>query len=88
VRCNEILGNFSKSEAEALQQAFGARKRHQLNRVFDAIGFFYTDYPIMVQDSKKRKKKVTTRRIKIPKVHARSIPQASEEISVYKFFYF
>jgi hypothetical protein len=54
-RCNKILGNYSKSEAEALQQAFGVRKRHRLNRVFDAIGFFYPDYPVMVQVLKKRK---------------------------------
>jgi hypothetical protein len=56
-KCNEILGNYSKSEAEALQQAFRDRKRCQLNRVFDAIDFFYPDYPMMFQDSKKRKKK-------------------------------
>jgi hypothetical protein len=47
-RYNESLFNFSKSEAEALQQAYEARKRRRLNRVFDAIGFFY---PVMVQDS-------------------------------------
>jgi hypothetical protein len=39
-----------------------------LNHVFDAIGFFYLDYPIMVQDLKKRKKKITTRQSKVPKV--------------------
>ena len=44
-RYNESLGNFSKSEVEALQQAYGARKRRRLNRVFDAIRFFY---PVMV----------------------------------------
>jgi hypothetical protein len=27
VKCNEILGNYSKPEAEALQRAFAARKR-------------------------------------------------------------
>ena len=47
-KSNEILGNFSKSKAEALQQAFRAQKRRQLNRVFDAISFFYPDYPIMI----------------------------------------
>jgi hypothetical protein len=85
-RCNEILGNYSKSEAEALQQAFRARKRHRLNRVFDAIRFFYPDYLVMVQVLKKRKKKVTTRRIKILKVRAGSTPQASEEILVNSLF--
>jgi hypothetical protein len=47
-KSNEILGNFSKSKAEALQQAFRAQKRRQLNHVFDAIRFFYPDYPIMI----------------------------------------
>jgi hypothetical protein len=87
-RCNEVLGNYSKSEVEALQQAFGARKRCRLNHVFDAIRFFNPDYPVMVEDSKKRKKKVTTRQSKIPKVHAGSTPQASYEILVNKVFWF
>jgi hypothetical protein len=39
-KCNKILGNYSKPEVEALQQSFGARKRHQLNGVFNAIDFF------------------------------------------------
>jgi hypothetical protein len=45
VKCNEILGNYSKPKAKALQQAFVARKTHRLNRVFGAIGFFYPDIP-------------------------------------------
>jgi hypothetical protein len=75
VKCNEILGNYSKPEAEALQRAFAARKRHRLNRVFDAIGFFYPSYPNMVQDSKKRRKKVTTRWSKV-QVQDESTPQS------------
>jgi hypothetical protein len=42
-KCNEILGNYSKSEAEALHRAFADQKRGQLNCIFDAIGFFYPD---------------------------------------------
>jgi hypothetical protein len=88
-RCNKILGNYSKLEAKALQWAFGARKRRRLNHVFDAIEFFYPDYPVMVQDSKKRKKKVITRRSKVSKVQAGSSPQALEEILVnWHFFIF
>jgi hypothetical protein len=30
-----------------------ARKRHQLNHIFYAIGFFYLDYPRVVQKTKK-----------------------------------
>jgi hypothetical protein len=44
-KCNEILGNFSKAKVEALHRAFAAQKRHQLNRVFEAIGIFYPNYP-------------------------------------------
>jgi hypothetical protein len=61
-KCNEILRNYSKLEAKAPHCAFAARKRCQLNCVFDAIGFFYPDYPNMIQDLKKRnKRKVTTK---------------------------
>jgi hypothetical protein len=86
-KCIEILDNFSKSEAEALQQSFRARKRCGLNHVFEAIGFFYPDYPVMDQDSKKRKKKVTTRHSKVPNIHAGSSPQTLEEIPVNKLFF-
>jgi fucose permease len=41
----------------------------------------------MVQDSKKRKKKVTTRQRKVPKVQVKST-QASKEILVNIFFLF
>jgi hypothetical protein len=81
-RCNEILGNYNKHVAEALQLTFGARKRCRLNRVSDVISFFYPDYPIMIQDSKKKKKKITTRRSKVLKVQAESTPRASKEILV------
>jgi hypothetical protein len=46
-KCNKIVGNFSKSEVEALQQTFGGRKRRRLNHVFDAIEFFYPDYHVI-----------------------------------------
>jgi hypothetical protein len=41
----------------------------------------------MAQDLKKRKKKVTTTRIKVPKIHARSTPQALEEIPENNLFF-
>jgi hypothetical protein len=44
-KCNEIRGNYNKPEVEALFWDFVTRKRHRLNRVLDAIGFFYPDYP-------------------------------------------
>jgi hypothetical protein len=81
-KCNQILGNYSKSKAEALHRAFAAQKKRRLNCVFHAIGFFYPDYPNLVQDSKKRKKKkVTTKRSKISKIWSGATPsQALEEI--------
>jgi hypothetical protein len=80
-KCDEILGNFSKPEAEALHQAFAARKRRRLNHVFDAIGFFFPDYPNMIMDSKKRKKrKVKTKQSNVPKIRYEATPsQASKE---------
>jgi hypothetical protein len=44
-KCNEILWNYVKKEDESLTVAFGAQGKRRLNRVFDAIGFFYPDYP-------------------------------------------
>jgi hypothetical protein len=41
----------------------------------------------MAQDLKKRKKKVTTRRSKVPKIHVGSTPQTSEEIPVNKLLF-
>jgi hypothetical protein len=64
-KCNEILGNYSKPEAKALHWASAARKKCRLNHVFDAISLFY---PGMIQDSKKRKRKVTTKRSKVSKI--------------------
>lgn len=45
-KCNEILGNYSKKEVEALKLSFVAPKKHRLNHVFDAIEFFCPDYPV------------------------------------------
>jgi hypothetical protein len=42
----------------------------------------------MVQDSKKRKKKVTTRQSKVLKVQVESTPQASEVILVNRLFWY
>jgi hypothetical protein len=65
-----------------LQQAFAAQKRQRLNHVFDAIGFFNPNNPNMVQDSKKRKRRVTMKRSKVPKTQSKLTPQASKEILV------
>jgi hypothetical protein len=41
---DELLGAYFKSEDNTLSAAFGSRKKKRLNRVFDAIGFLYSDY--------------------------------------------
>jgi hypothetical protein len=45
---DEILGEYSKAEDEAMTVAFGARGKKRLNRVFDVIGFIYPDYCYLV----------------------------------------
>jgi hypothetical protein len=67
-----------------LYRAFATRKKRQLNHVFDAISFFYHNYPYVVQETKKEKKnqmtKVTTKRHKIPKMKPEVMTsQASDE---------
>jgi hypothetical protein len=41
---DELLGPYSKADDNALSAAFESRKKKRLNRVFDAIGFMYSDY--------------------------------------------
>jgi hypothetical protein len=41
---DELLGPYSKADDNALSAAFESRKKKRLNRVFDAIGFIYSDY--------------------------------------------
>jgi hypothetical protein len=42
--CNEILGNYTKTEDQLMIAAFGSRPRRRLNRVMDALNFEYPDY--------------------------------------------
>jgi hypothetical protein len=51
---DELLGAFSKAENNALSAAFGGRKKKRLNRVFDAIGFFYPDYCYPIRRQKRK----------------------------------
>jgi hypothetical protein len=51
---DELLGGYSKSEDNALSAAFGSRKKKRLNRVFDAIGFMYSDYRYPPQGQKRK----------------------------------
>ena len=51
---DELLGAYSKAENTALSAAFGGRKKKRLNRVFDAIGFFYPDYRYPTRGQKRK----------------------------------
>jgi hypothetical protein len=41
---DELFGDYTKAEDEAMNFAFGVRGKNRLNRVFDAIGFIYPKY--------------------------------------------
>lgn len=64
---------------------FAARKKRPLNRVFDAIGFFYPDYPDLTQESKKRRKKMTTKRSKVPMVRHGATPSQASGGGPYRY---
>jgi hypothetical protein len=51
-----LLGAYTKAEDEAMIVVFGAQGKRRLNRVFDVIGFVYTDYyfPVRKQGGKRK----------------------------------
>jgi hypothetical protein len=53
---DELLRAYSKAEDDAMTTAFRARGKKRLNRVFDDIGFVYTDYcyPSQKQGNKRK----------------------------------
>jgi hypothetical protein len=51
---DELLGPYSKAEDNTLSATFGNRKKKQLNRVFDAIGFMYPDYRYPLKGQKRK----------------------------------
>jgi hypothetical protein len=53
---DELLGAYSKTEDNALSAAFGGRRKKRLNRVFDAIGFVYSDYRYPLKGQGKKRK--------------------------------
>jgi hypothetical protein len=56
ITSDELLGAYTKVEDEAMNIAFGARRKRRLNRVFDLIGFAYPDYcfPARKQGTKRK----------------------------------
>jgi hypothetical protein len=53
---DELIGAYSKAEDDAMTTAFGARGKKRLKKVFDVIGFVYSDYyyPSRKQEKKRR----------------------------------
>jgi hypothetical protein len=56
VTSDELFGSYSKAEDNALSTAFESRGKKRLNRVFDAIGFVYTNnrYPLRGHGKKRK----------------------------------
>jgi hypothetical protein len=56
----ELLGDYTKAEDEAMNTAFGARRKRRLNRVFDVFGFVYPDYCFPARKQGMERKIATT----------------------------
>jgi hypothetical protein len=55
----ELLGANTKGKDEAMNTAFGARRKRRLNRVFDVIGFVYPDYFFLARKQGTKRKIAT-----------------------------
>jgi hypothetical protein len=64
---DDLLGAYTKAEDEAMNIAFGARRRKRLNRVFDVIGFVYPDYSFLAQKQGTKRKIASTNSFVAPK---------------------
>jgi hypothetical protein len=53
---DELLGAYSRVEDDAMTATFGAHDKKRLNRVFDVIGFVYTDYCYPAQKQGRKRK--------------------------------
>jgi hypothetical protein len=59
---DELLGPYSKAEDNALSTSFRGRGKKRLNRVFDAIGFVYSDYCYPLRGQGKKRKAAASAR--------------------------
>jgi hypothetical protein len=62
-----LLGAYTRVEDDAMTVAFGERGKKRLNRVFDVIGFVYTDYSYPLQKQGKKRKVATSAISVVPK---------------------
>lgn len=58
--CDEILGNYTIKEDRLMMAAFSNRAKSRLNRVTDALGFEYLDYPKIAEKADVRVKRKRT----------------------------
>jgi hypothetical protein len=50
--CNEILKNYLVKEDKVMTASFRTHEKKRLNRVLNALGFDYLDYPKLAKDVK------------------------------------
>jgi hypothetical protein len=93
--CNEILGNYTKKEDEALTIDFGARGKRRLNRVFDVIHFVYLDYYFLAQGKGKKRESalksplaaLKQKRVKVLEKRPKSYSEGSNIACTYDFYW-
>lgn len=49
--CNKILGNYLVKEDRAMTTTFVNHRKLRLNRIMNALGFRYPDYPKLAKDA-------------------------------------
>jgi hypothetical protein len=64
---DELLGDYTRAEDDALTSAFGGRGKKRLNKVFDVIGFIYHDYCYPSRKQGKKRKTAASAISVVPK---------------------
>jgi hypothetical protein len=57
---DKLIRAYTRAEDDALSSTFGGRGKKRLNRVFDAIGFIYSDYCYPSRKQGKKRKTATS----------------------------
>jgi hypothetical protein len=64
---DELLGAYTRAEDDTMTLAFGGRDKKRLNRVFDIIGFMYSDYTYPSRKQGKKRKTAASTIFVVPK---------------------
>jgi hypothetical protein len=91
---DELLGAYTRAEDDAMTLAFEGRGKKRLNRVFDVIGFVYSDYTYPSRKQGKKRKTAASAISVLPKgkkikvlthrpryIETAKVPKLSEGIS-------